>query len=100
MEKQKTVIRTISDKYQLTIPKRFGKDLGLTPPAAVTVTEDLQKRRIIIEPLATGIAEEEEIYKTGFVEACRRLGEKWSKYGVTEKDVEEAIRDVRRRRRR
>ena len=91
-----TVVRTLSRKYQLTIPKRFGKDLGLEPPAPVTVREDFDTKRIIIEALPLNPQGKSEQTRKAFIEACRRLGKKWAKLGVTEKDVEEAIREHRR----
>ena len=86
------VIRTLSKKYQLTIPKKFGEDLGLEPPTPVTITEDPVSKRIIIEPLRTS----REETKQAFINACRELGEKWAKLGVTEKDIEAAIRESRK----
>ena len=90
----KSVIRTLSNKYQLTIPKRFGKDLGLNPPAAVTITEDTKTKRIIIEPLIVFQANKAD-KKAAFIEACQVLGKKWAKLGVTEKDVDQALREFR-----
>ena len=94
-KKKKSVIRTISKKYQITIPKRFGEDLGIGPESHVTVTEDAQGKRIIIQAFAL-TSQEKAAKKTAFIEACKKLGAKWAKLGVTEKDVEEAIRESRR----
>ena len=92
--KKGMVIRTLSKKYQLTIPKKFGEDLGLEPPAPVTITEDPASKRIIIEPLSVNPQEKKQS-KQAFVETCHVLGKKWAKLGVTEKDIEEAIREFR-----
>ena len=92
--KNKMVIRTLSDKYQLTIPKKFGQDLGLKPLYPIRITEDLKTQRIIIEsmPLQN---ENQPNKKAVFVEACRALGKKWAKLGVRDKDIEDAIREFR-----
>lgn len=92
--KKKSVIRTISKKYQLTIPKRFGERLGIEPETPVTVIEDAEGKRIIIQPFSLS-PQEKMAKKAAFIEACRKLGEKWKKLGVTEKDVEAAIRESR-----
>ena len=92
--KKRSVIRTLSRKYQLTIPKRFGKDLGIEPETPVTVIEDAAGRRIIIQAFVLS-SQEKAAKKAAFIEACRKLGEKWKKLGVTEKDIEAAIRESR-----
>lgn len=92
--KKSRVIRTLSRKYQLTIPKRFGEDLGLEPPTPVTITEDPVSRRLVIEPLPLS-QEDKKQTKEAFVQACRTLGKKWAKLGVTQKDVEKAVQEFR-----
>lgn len=94
-KKGRRVIRTLSKKYQLTIPKKFGEDLGLEPPISVTVTEDPTSKCIIIEPLPLGHQDKKQT-KEALIEACRVLGKKWAKRGVTQKDVEEAVQEFRK----
>lgn len=89
------VIRTLSKKYQLTIPKKFGEDLGLEPLTPVTIREDLSAKQIIIEPLPLPASEKMRL-KESFDEACRYLGKKWAKLGVSEEDVTKAIREHRK----
>lgn len=91
--KNKAVIRTLSDKYQLTIPKKFGQDLGFKPLGPILITEDLKTHRIIIEsvPLRNNSVDK----KTMFIEACHVLGKKWAKLGIKDKDIEEAIHEFR-----
>lgn len=91
---KKSVIRTLSRKYQLTIPKRFGEDLGMEPDSPVTVMEDTEGRRIIIQAISLSL-QDKAAKKAVFIEACRKLGKKWAKLGVTERDIEEAIRESR-----
>lgn len=92
MKKSTRVIRTLSRKYQLTIPKKFGEDLGLEPPTPVTITEDFTTKRIIIEPLLLSRKDKRQT-KEAFIEACRLLGKKWAKRGVTQRDVDEAVQE-------
>ena|SRR3990167_9364348 len=93
--KKKVVIRTLSKKYQLTIPKKFGEDLGLEPLTPVTIREDVYAKQIIIEPLPVPTSEKMRL-KESFDEACRYLGKKWEKLGVSEEDVQKAIREYRK----
>ncbi|GEM_PF-6688587 len=92
--KNKSVLRTLSKKYQLTIPKKFGEDLGLEPPVVVTVIEDPKAKRIIIEAFQ-GDALNKADKKATFIEACKILGKKWSERGVSASDVDKAIREFR-----
>ena len=89
------VIRTLSRKYQLTIPKRFGRDLGLEPPLSVIVRKDPQARQIIIQPIPL-VTDRKAQLKSAFIEACRLLGKKWTKLGVSENDIQSALSEYRK----
>jgi len=93
--KKNVVIRTLSKKYQLTIPKKFGEDLGLEPLTPVTIREDFYAKQIIIEALPMPAPEKMRL-KESFDDACRYLGKKWAKLGVSEEDVSKAIQEYRK----
>lgn len=82
------MLRKVLSKYQITLPKEVVKTLNIRQGDLLQC--EVEKRRIVFSPVQVTSREKG-------LALLDRISRKWDRLGITEKEIEAAVRWARKR---